>query len=130
MNEIADLRKVDDVSVFPIHFPGGEAQDGAVQIDVVTSGEFGIKTRPQFQQRRNAPADVEGARRGLKNTGDKLQERTFSRAVLADDAESLTAPDIKRYIAESPEVPMIRAPVQGQQFFEAVARRRIDRITF
>jgi hypothetical protein len=57
-----------------------------------------------------------------------LKKRAFSRAVLSDHAEGLSASHLERDFPESPEIAMESPSVQRQQFLETVSRSVVDRI--
>ena len=128
VDEFADFGEILDIPVALVDLPGGEAQDGAVQIDIVAAGEFGIESGAQFQQGRDAPVYRERAAGGMQNAGHHLQQGAFAGAVFADDAEGLAAAHLEADVLQSPEIPMASHAVEGEQFFQPVARRFIDRV--
>ncbi|MCY1245375.1 hypothetical protein D9M72_585230 [compost metagenome] len=50
VNELADLRKLNDVVEAVVDLLLGHPQDGAVQVDVVTAGKIGVKSRTHFDE--------------------------------------------------------------------------------
>ena len=120
-DEIPNLGEVFDRLVAPVDFAFGKAEDGGVEIDVVTAGEFGIEAASQFEQCGDTSADVYGAARRLRNAGDELQRGAFSRAVFADDAEDFAAFNGKAQISEGLEIAMVGAPTGRQKLLKAVA---------
>ena len=66
-------------------------------------GVFGMKARAQLEQRADAAADADGAARGLDHAGDDLEQRRFAGAVLADDGERFTAPELEADAVERAE---------------------------
>ena len=57
IDEVADFGEVFDVFVALVDLAGAEAEDGAVQVDVVAAAEFGIESGAEFEQRCDAPVD-------------------------------------------------------------------------
>ena len=114
--------------IAPVDLAGGEAENGAVQIDVVAAAEFRIEAGAQFEQRRNAPVHGHLAAGGLQNSGHELQQRALARSVFADDAEGLALLDLEADVLQRPEVLVMIAP--GQQFLETVAGRVVDGVGF
>ena len=64
----------------------------------------------------------------MKDARDNLQQRAFAGAVLADDAESFAALNLEADVIKCREVVMERDTIQTEQFFEASAWGRVDRI--
>ena len=61
-----------------------QAQDGAVQEDVLPAGELGVKAGPQLDEARSpGRARVTVALVGLVDAGQDLQQGRLARAVLA-----------------------------------------------
>ena len=130
IDEVADFGESRDIFVALVDLARGEPQNRAVQVDVVPAAEFGVKSSAQFQQRRDAPVDIDRAGGGVQNPRDHLQERALAGAILPDDAERLAALHLKTDIVKRPEILVALQTVQRQQFLEAVARRVVDRVTF
>ena len=55
--KLADFGERCDVLVALVDLAGGEAQNGAVEIDVVAAAEFGIEAGAQFEQGGDAAVD-------------------------------------------------------------------------
>lgn len=69
---------------------------------------------------------MRGARCGLEDSGDDLQESAFAGAILADDTEGFTALHVEGDVAESPEIAVVGDAIEGEEFFEAVAGSIVD----
>lgn len=69
---------------------------------------------------------MRGARCGLEDSGDDLQEGTFTGSVFADDTEGFAALHLEGNIAESPEIAVVGDAIEGEEFFEAVAGSIVD----
>ncbi len=50
VDEVADFGEGLDFREAPVHVLSGEAEDGAIEIDVVSAGKFGIEAGAEFQQ--------------------------------------------------------------------------------
>ena len=104
-------------------------EDGAVEVDVVASGEFRVESGAQFEQRRDAPVHGDACR----ELGWRMPATIWSSVLLPepfspDDAEGLAAAHLEGDIVQRPEVPVTLEAVQGHQFLEPVARRVVDRV--
>src|ERR1035437_7616409 len=126
VDEGADLGEALDVFVAFVDLAGGEAEDGAVEVDVVAAAEFGVEAGAQFEQRGDAAVDGHGAGVGMEDAGDHLEGGAFPGAVLTDNAESLAALYFEGEVLNGEEVFMAAEAVQRQQFLEPVARRIVD----
>src|SRR5690606_37319589 len=71
--------------------------------DVLATGQFWVKARSHFEQRRHPPAQGDSARSRFSDTRQKLQQRGFSSPVSADDAENLPASDREGDLTQRPE---------------------------
>jgi hypothetical protein len=128
VHEIADLGELFDLAVFLLDLSRSEPQDGAVQEDVVASGELGVEARAQLEQRRDPPVHLDLALGGSQNAGHQLQQGAFPGPVFADDAEGLAPPDFEIEIAQRPEIPVEAQAIKSQQFLEAIQGRVVDRV--
>ena len=126
VNERADFGEVFDLLEALVDLSGGEAEDGAVQVDVVASGEFGVEAGAEFEQRGDASGDLGFSRGGLEDSGDDLQEGAFAGTVFADDAEGFAAFDGEGDVAEGLEVGVEFEAGGGDELFEAVPGRVVD----
>ena len=72
-----------------------DANHAAAEIQVVAPAEIRVKTRAQFQNGRDAPLALNPAPCGLQSARQQLEQRTFARAVVADHAYALTAPQLE-----------------------------------
>ncbi len=128
--KLADFGEGGDVFVALVDLARGEAQNGAVEVDVVAAAEFGVESGPSSSRAETRPWTSTRARGGVQDARHHLQQRTFAGAVLADNAEGFAALDLEADVVERPEILVALQTVQRQQFLEAVARRVIDRVAF
>src|SRR5258707_3564777 len=130
MDEVADFGELFDFAESLVDLTRGQAQNRAVQIDVVASAEFRIKAGAELEQRRNTSGHRDRARGWQQNAGDHLQQRAFAGSVFANDTERLAGPDLEADVAQGPEVAMELVASRRDQLFEPVARGVVDGVTF
>ena len=101
VDEIGDFGKGDDLVEFAVDFLLAHAENRAVQIRIFAAGQLGVKARADFQQAAHAAANFSLAFGGLRDAGKNLQQRGFSGAVAADQADdfALAAIQTKRRAA-------------------------------
>ena len=98
-----DLGKGDDFIELLADFPLRHAEDGAVEEDVLPSGELRMEAGADLEQARNASPQRDPPLRRLGDAAQNLEQRAFSGAVAADDAENLALLDLEAHILERPE---------------------------
>ena len=103
VEELLDFGKRDDLVEVLLNLAPGHAQHRAVEVDILASGQFGVKTRADFQQRADPPVNVGVAGGRLGDARENFQQRAFARAVATDDAEHFAVLDLERYVFERPE---------------------------
>jgi hypothetical protein len=83
-------RELHDPAVLLADLPLAQAQDGAVEEDVLAAGQLGMEAGADFQQRGDSPAQdgLSGGRVG--DARQDLEQRALAGAVGADDAEDLS----------------------------------------
>ena len=59
-----------------------------------------MKARAQLEQGRDLPVGLNAATGGLQRSDEKLEQRRFARAVVADNADAFTVGHRKRDIAQ------------------------------
>src|SRR5205085_3123151 len=93
----------DDLVEPTLDFPLLQAEDRAVQVDVLSTRELGMEPDPDLEQRADAAVDVRVAVRRLRDPRENLQQRRLSGAVSADDAHHLARHDFERDVAKGPD---------------------------
>src|SRR2546421_543876 len=63
-----------------------------------------MKARPDFNQRREPPIHRDAASCRFHDSAEMLQHRTLAGAVVTDDTERLTLPELKRHVVEDPKL--------------------------
>ena len=79
------------------------AENRPVEIDVLASGELGMKASADLEQAGNATGDGDAPVARLGDARQDLQERGLAGAVAADDPENLTFADLEADILQGPE---------------------------
>ena len=134
VDELANVGEGFDVGKAPGDFLSADAQDGAIEIDVLTSGELGVEARAQLQQRGHATTDGDLASSGRERAAQDLQQRALAGAVAADDTDGLTPAHGEVQPLQRPELAEVLrwgAPHQTgqtahQQLLEQVARAVVE----
>ena len=94
--------KADDVVKLPFHFAAVHAEDGAVEKDVVPTGELGMKTSSHFEKTADPPPDPHQPRRWCCDSRDDFEQGRFSRAVGSDDCNGLPLLDFEGNVLQTP----------------------------
>ncbi len=84
-----DLGESDDLVKLLPDVLAAHAEDGAVEIDIFTAGQLGMKSGAHFEQTRHASVQGDPALRGLGDTAEYFQQGALAGPVAADDADGL-----------------------------------------
>ncbi len=103
VNESLHFSKGHDFVKLAVNLSPRHTQDGAVQVDILSSGQFLVKARAHFQQRTHPPVDIGVAFRWLCDAREDLKQRALTCPIAADDADDFTAFDLERDVFESPD---------------------------
>src|SRR5207249_4821101 len=102
---VALHRRVDELLKSRERYDGVEAlpdlgprhpEDGAVEEDILPTGQVRMKTGADFDQGRKTAVHLKGAPRGPHDAAQELQDRALAGTVRADDAEGLAATHTER----------------------------------
>lgn len=85
-------------------FGAGHAHDGAVHVDVLAAGHFGVEAGADFEEARDAAPRADGARGGCGHAAEELEERAFACAVAADDAYDVALFHLEVDVLQGPHV--------------------------
>ncbi len=113
IDELFDLRPLDDPPHAPLHLAAGEAQQRPLQHDVLAPGQLTVEAEAELEQRRD-PADDEDppcARR--HHSGDQLQERALARAVPPDHPDGLAGLHLEGEVAQRLEFVEEEPPLES-----------------
>ena len=100
IDELVDLREIDDFVELPRHFLAFHPQNRPVEEDVLAAGQLGMKAGANFQQRPEAAANLCMARARSGHPREDLQQGALASAVAPDDSNDLTPRDVERNIPE------------------------------
>src|SRR5688572_25549910 len=73
-------------------------EDGPVEIHVFTSGQFGMKSCPHLKKRGHTAVNFNSSVGRFRDSRERFEQRTFPRAVSADDPEYFALFHFKRHI--------------------------------
>ncbi len=77
----------------PRHLPAIDAQNGAVEENVLPAGQVGVKAGAELQQRGDATADGDVAAGRIENASDYFEQRALARPVWPDNAQCVPGPN-------------------------------------
>src|SRR5262245_28789360 len=89
VQKLSNIRERDDLLQRGVDLVLPHSENRAVHVDVFTTGQLVMETRPDFEQRTDPSIDPHSSRRGMRDSREDLQERTLACAVAADDADYL-----------------------------------------
>jgi len=104
VNELLDPGEVHDLVELAGHLLAGHPQDGAVEIDVLAPGQFGMEPGPDFEQAGDASLDPDPAAGGRGDAREYLEQGAFPCAVAPDDAQYFSLLDGERDILQRPDL--------------------------
>ena len=103
VDERLDLGERDDLVEVPPDLRLLHAEDSAVEIDVLASGQLRVEAGSHLEQRADPTVDDGGALGRLGDAREDLEQRRLPRAVPADDPDDVTFGDVERDISQSPD---------------------------
>jgi len=104
IDELFNFRECHDLIETGFDFLFMHAKNGAVEEDVLASGQFGVKTGAYLQQRAYATAQLAIAFGWVGHAREDLEQRALAGSVAPDNAQCLPAFDLKVDIPQSPDV--------------------------
>jgi hypothetical protein len=103
VDEPLDAGEGDDLVELGGDLAPPHAENRAVHEDVLASGQLGMKSGPDLEQRPDPTRDVDVSFARLGDPRQDLQQRALPRAVPTDDAQDLAVAHLERGIAERPD---------------------------
>ena len=96
--------EIDNLVQLAGNFVTGHAHDGAVHIDVFTTGQLGMEACAYFEQGGYASpgADASGGRG--RDAREEFQQGGFARPVLADDAHHIALAHVESDVFQRPYI--------------------------
>src|SRR5262245_13071425 len=104
IEKLLDLSEGDDPVEFLSDFSAAHAEDGAVQVNVFATGEFGVEASSNLEQTRDPALDLNTARARLRNAGKYFQKRRLAGAVATNNAKDFASLDLEVYVSDGPEL--------------------------
>jgi hypothetical protein len=101
-----DLREVDDAVEALGDLLTGKAQQGAVQVDVLATGQVRVDARPHLDEGADTPGDLQPAGVRVHHPGQDLEQGGLARAVGADQPHRLARPHHQVDVLERPAPPL------------------------
>src|SRR5262249_36605919 len=89
----------------PLH-----AEDRAVEIDVLPTGELRMEAGSDFEEAAHATVDLGPPAGRRRDPGENLEQRRLAGSVLPDHAEHLTLVDPQRHVVERPDLGPLPMP--------------------
>ena len=89
VDEPLELGEADDLVEPLVDLLRRQAEQRAVDADVVACVEIRVEADAELDERREPAVDADGAGVGAVDAGEDLQQRALAAAVRADDAEAL-----------------------------------------
>ena len=125
VDEVADVREIDDVLDEREHLLPRHALEDAVEDDVVATGELAIEARAEREHHGDASAHVDLAAIPLVDAADERERRRLAAAILSDDADMLALPDREADVVKRAEFRRVRLVAQQ---LEGMQQRRLEAI--
>src|SRR6266478_4372778 len=126
VHEVTDLRKLFDRGYSFTGLCVGEAENRSVEENVFATGEQGIESGAQLQERGNPPPHGEVAGRRPNHACNHSQERALARPIFADDTETAAALYLNINIPHRPERFVESASPQEEKLFQVIRRMPVD----
>jgi hypothetical protein len=104
VDELADAAELDDLVELGADLPPAHAEDRAVQIRVLASGQLGMEPGADLEDAADAAPDRGCAHGRRRDPREDLEQRRLAGAVLADEPDDLPFLDGERHVPERPEL--------------------------
>jgi hypothetical protein len=113
--EPLDSSEFDDVVEAVCHRPAAHAEDGAVEKEVLASGELRVKPGADLEEGGDASPGPSDARRGFRDPSEDLEQRALARPVAPDDPEGMSFLDREADVTQRPDLLRPPAPPEPAQ---------------
>lgn len=100
VDEGCEFGEVDDVVEDAFDLGFGEPEDGAVEVDVFSAGEFAVEPGAEFEEGGESASDGDAAGGGSEGAGDAFEEGGFPGSVVSEDGHGLAFGDGERHVVE------------------------------
>jgi hypothetical protein len=112
VDELLELRPLDDTRRPAAHLGPREAEQRALEHDVLPPGQLPVKAQTELEKRRCATHHDDAASARRHHAGDEAQQRALACSVAADDADRLAGPHLERHLAQRFELVEVEAAFQ------------------
>ena len=96
--------EADDVVEDAVEVSLPEAEDRAVEVDVLSPGQLRVEAGAEFEQSGHLAGDADATAVGPEDLGDAFQQRALPRPVLTDQAERLAFLHLEGDVTQGPEL--------------------------
>jgi hypothetical protein len=90
VEEPSDTRELDDFLEAPLDLTTTHAENGTVEVDVLSARQLGVETRPDLEQGADAAPCPRDSGRRFCDAGDDLEQRGLPGAVPPNDPDGLS----------------------------------------
>src|ERR1017187_1022495 len=97
VEKLFQFGECDDLVELAVNLRVTHAEHRTVQVNVLPSRQFRMKTRADLQQAAHAALEAHAPERRLGDAREDLEQRAFARAVTADNADHFALADFERY---------------------------------
>ena len=104
IDELLDPGELHDLVEILLGLAPRQAQNGRIEVHVLPTGEIGVHSRTELEQRSEPASSLHVAGLGRKDASDDLEQRALARAVAPDDAEGLARAHVEGHVAQGPEL--------------------------
>src|SRR5713226_6989986 len=104
IKEFLDLGKRNDLIETRNNLCSAHPQQGAVEEDIFTSGQFRMKSRTHLKQTSDPPAQLNVTFSGVSDARKNLEQSAFSRPIAANDRDHFTFFNVKINVAQGPKI--------------------------
>ena len=131
IEEFLDFREFDDFVEMVFDKALRIAEQGAVQIDVLTRRQLHVEPGTQLDERCDVAVDGARAFGGLEDAGDDLEQSRFAGSVGAEDAEYVSFAHLEGDVVERAEFLEAQLPPgQGDRILLEVVHRLIGHVEY
>ena|SRR6516165_10246673 len=102
-----DLGKSDYLIKFTLYLCSAHAEDGAIQENILASGQVRVKARANLQQRGNPAPQPRRSAGWLGNPAENLQKRALACSISTNDADDLAGLNGEGDAPEGPQFALL-----------------------
>jgi hypothetical protein len=107
VDKAIELGEGNNIIELPSNFCLAHAKDRAVKKHVVATGQFRMKSGAHFEEASNTAAELNRPGCGGGDARNDLQQSRFSRAIGADDSDSIAFLNFEGNILEGPKIALL-----------------------